>query len=180
MVGDPHMQVRRFHQKLFALFEDQDTVDPEEVSQIDDFFEALKHLDALHTEADLSDAVCRRAWPAYVQTLQKEHYWPEVWEVLLLCVLAKQSVATVTNQEGALSLVASYLEADMRPVALTISGRSMRGHFERLLFGGPAEPCRRSRASGKTRCLVSKRRTSKRIFKETDWFKGGGRRRRPS
>ncbi len=144
VAADPHMQVRSFRQKLVNLFEDQETIDPTEVAELDEFLEALRQLDTMHIGECLSSATCRRAWPAYVKALQNVNYWLDAQE-LLLCLLSRRSIAIFLNTAGTLRLVAAHVHGASPPVSVTIANH--RGHFQRLCGGGFGQPPRRTAPS---------------------------------
>ena len=139
--ADRGMQVRTFCEQLTELLQSRDDLDPESIPELSAFLDALRDLDALHLGDALPPALGMRAWPAYVKCLQDPRYWLAADELLMLCFLAKQSVAIFERHGSDLQLAASYMPQGAAPVCVKIDSdrnRRVRSHFERLVFAPAA------------------------------------------
>ncbi len=139
--ADPGMQVRTFCEQLTEVLHSRDDIDPESIPELSAFLDALRDLDALHLGDALPPTLGMRAWPAYVKCLQDPRYWLAADELLMLCFLAKQSVAIFERHGSVLQLAASYMPQGAAPVCVKIDSdrnRRVRSHFERLVFAPAA------------------------------------------
>jgi len=138
ITGDPMSSTNTFYDRLLDL---QCNIPPAKVAEIAGFMDALRCCSALQTVA-AGEGVhhfVHDLWEVYVEALQDEKYYLLSDEVLMLCILSKQSVEIYRNNNGQLQPVNKCVFAGSSLVAIKVDEdgkKRARSHFERIHWQG--------------------------------------------
>ena len=140
MVGrDPVQSTKTFYDRLSDL---QPFFPAEGISDIAAFMAALKsceHSQSAASRERLHDLV-PELWEFYVEALSDEEYYLSTHEVLMLCILSRQSVAIFSNDNGVLEEAGKCVFPGSSIVSIKVDRnhrrRRIRSHFERIQWQG--------------------------------------------